>query len=484
VTPTLDILVVGEPSADRAEIVRVLSGAAHRVTTIDTPVAAQAKLSRRSVLMVDLAGGAEALRLIRTVTTHRLLVPIVAVVDRRLPDASSEALRLGVTDMIPRPIREADVVAAVANAREFARLASAPAEPAPTAPEDGVFGHSPAMRSVMEMLRRIGPSRCGVLIVGERGTGREMVARAVHAHGRGERPFVTFDCAHRAAAGDGERADIGGFERDLFEAVARAAFRPAGETVSQPPGGSSRRAGSPKAPAAARPSAAAGDSTIYLKNLDDLPLAVQSTLERLLIERDAAALPGERLPRLLASAAPRIGDAVDRGQFRRELFERIAVVRIDLPTLRQRPQDIPLLATHFLKDACRQNGAAAKTFTRAALTLLAALPWDGNARELGALTERLAVLVPRGVVLLEDLVEHLRFDRVEARGGPRGSLREARERFERDFVASVLQHHRGRMGAAARELGIERTNLYRKIKQLKIRWGPPAGREAGGVQES
>ena len=89
------------------------------------------------------------------------------------------------------------------------------------------------------------------------------------------------------------------------------------------------------------------------------------------------------------------------------------------------------------------------------------------------MTERLAVLIPRGVVLLEDVLENVRFEHAEALGRPRDSLRVARERFERDYVASVLQHHRGRMGAAARELGIERTNLYRKIKQLNIHWTIP-----------
>jgi DNA-binding NtrC family response regulator len=155
------------------------------------------------------------------------------------------------------------------------------------------------------------------------------------------------------------------------------------------------------------------------------------------------------------------------------LIESIAVVRIDLPPLRQRGQDVPLLATHFLKEACRRNDVPPKTFSRSALTLLSSLPWPGNAAELRALTERLAILVSRGVVMLEDVLANVRFDGVEAVGRDRGSLKNARERFERDYVTAVLQHHKGRMGAAARELGIERTNLYRKIKQLKIQWTIP-----------
>jgi two-component system nitrogen regulation response regulator NtrX len=174
--------------------------------------------------------------------------------------------------------------------------------------------------------------------------------------------------------------------------------------------------------------------------------------------------------RLIGSAAPRVDDWIGRGDLRADLVEALGVVRIQLPPLRQRTEDIPLLATHFLKEACRRNGIPPKTFSRSALTLLAALPWPGNMAELRALTERLAVIITRGVLLLEDVLANVRLEGAEALGGPSGTLREARERFERDYVAAVLQHHRGRMGDAARALGIERTNLYRKIKQLNIRW--------------
>src|SRR5205814_3907424 len=126
--------------------------------------------------------------------------------------------------------------------------------------------------------------------------------------------------------------------------------------------------------------------------------------------------------------------------------------------LRHRRDDIPVLATHFLKEACRRNDVPGKSFSRGALALLSALPWTGNATELRALAERLSIVVPRGVLLLEDVLANVRLDAGEAIGVPRGSLRSARERFERGYVTAVLQHHHGRMGAAAKDLGIERTN--------------------------
>ncbi len=142
-----------------------------------------------------------------------------------------------------------------------------------------------------------------------------------------------------------------------------------------------------------------------------------------------------------------------RGELRADLVETMGVVRVQLPPLRQRTEDIPLLATHFLKESCRRNGVPAKMFSRSALTLLAALPWPGNMAELRALTERLSVIITRGLLLLEDVLANVRLEGAEALGGPSGTLREARERFERDYVASVLQHHRGRMGDAAITLG-------------------------------
>lgn len=399
--------------------VRVVESAAHALTAIS-----QASVD---ALLVDLATGPDALKLIRKHAPHRAQTPIVCIADRRRPEASSEALRLGVVDIVPRPVRADDVTAALANARESIQVSRrAAGVPELPDPGDSVFGASPGMRHVLGIVHRVAHSRCGVLIVGERGTGREMIARAIHLHGpRRDHPFTKVVCG-----------DVGSPELGLVLA-----------------------------------DGAAPGATVYLENLRELPADAQLRLDALVRDRldTAAADP----PRFIASAEPSLFEEAERGRFRRGLVEAIAVVRIDLPPLRQRSADIPLLATYFLKEACRRADVPAKTFSRSALTLLAALPWLGNAAELRSLTERLAILIPRGVVLLEDVLANVRFEHAEALGRPRESLRIARERFERDYVAAVLQHHRGRMGAAARDLGIERTNLYRKIKQLNIRWTIP-----------
>jgi two-component system, NtrC family, nitrogen regulation response regulator NtrX len=422
------ILLIAAESGERDGLTEMLERRGHSVTQVEQAAQARAILDEKTeqslVIVLDLARP-EALRFLRAPMVQRAGIPVICVADRRKPDASSEALRLGIADLVSRPVREDDLTAAIGNAREFAHTAGASKpEPAPglELPAGSVFGASPAIREVLALVRRIAPSRCNVLVMGERGTGRESVARAVHAQSpRRDKPFVKVECS------------------------------------SSPPEGL----------AAVLQGEAATGATVYLDEINGLSGAAQREVVDFL--RRGAGQDQLDL-RVVASTPPRVDDWVARGELRADLVEALGTVRMELPPLRQRTEDIALLATHFLKEACRRNGIPPKTFSRSALTLLAALPWPGNTAELRALTERLAVLITRGVVLLEDILANVRLDGAEALGGPSGTLREARERFERDYVAAVLQHHRGRMGDAARELGIERTNLYRKIKQLNIRW--------------
>ena len=419
------VLLIAADTGEREGLAEMLERRGHIVTRLEQAAQVRARLDEQPdtefVIVLDLARP-EALRFLRARVVPAN-IPVICVADRRKPEASSEALRLGIADLVARPVPEEELVAAIANAREFAHaVGESRPEPAPALelPAGSVFGASPAIREVLALVRRIAPSRCNVLVLGERGTGRESVARAVHGQSsRRDRPFVKVECS----------------------------------TVE------------PSLPSLA--TALAPGSTVYLDEMNELPAAGQRQLLEIVRQREGADAADLRF---VGGVAPRVDDRVARGDLRPDLIEAIGVVRIELPPLRQRTEDIALLATHFLKEACQRNGIPAKAFSRSALTLLAALPWPGNAAELRVLAERLAVLVTRGVVLLEDVLANVRLDGAEALGGRSGTLRDARERFERDHVAAVLQRHRGRMGDAARELGIERTNLYRKIKQLNIRW--------------
>lgn len=376
------ILLLSPPSPDREGILAAMIEPGHQVLLVESGAQATATMAGTQVdaLLVDLAGAPDALKFLRKQRGQPSHPPVVCIADRRRPDAASEALRLGIVDLVSRPVRADDLTAALANAREFgnvSRLATGREQPDPG--EDNVFGASPAMRDVLGIVHRVAPSRCAVLLVGERGTRREMIARAIHEQSsRRDLPFVKVVC------GDVASPEL---ERVL-----------AGDTVR--------------------------GTTVYLEDLGELPADAQLRVQAFIRDRlDLARGDGGHGAgplRFIAGGEPSVFEA-ERGTFRRGLLELLGVVRIDLPPLRQRAGDIPLLATFFLKEACRRAGVPSKTFSRSALTLLAALPWFGNAAELRSLTERLAVLVPRGVILLGRSGERA----VRARGGARASPRVA-----------------------------------------------------------
>src|SRR3982751_2673587 len=186
------ILLLGPDATERTELAATLEQLGQDVTVRAAGALAAGTIDRFDAIVVDLAAGQEALRFLRRQARQESRIPIVCVADRRRPDASSEALRLGAVDIIGRPVHADAIAAALGNAREFSSLpARRPLAPAPAdAVPEGLFGPSPIMRWVLTRARRVGPSRCAVLIVGERGTGREMVARVIHAAGaKNRQPF-------------------------------------------------------------------------------------------------------------------------------------------------------------------------------------------------------------------------------------------------------------------------------------------------------
>jgi two-component system, NtrC family, nitrogen regulation response regulator NtrX len=290
-----------------------------------------------------------------------------------------------------------------------------------------------------------------VLICGDRGTGRETVARALHAAARPLRTgrFVRVDCG----ALDGERLGM-----DLFGVAARAEEHlPARglERVSR----------------TSRLYDALG-GTLYLRDLPEASTRVQRRLARILRDREAVlAESGEVITldvRCIVGADPHLETALRDGSVQEELYRRISASRLDLPSLRQRREDIPALANYFVRQACTAQKLPQKVFSRSALVLLSALPWAGNVSELKTLMSTIvAGLTTRGIGG-EDVLAHVRLDGgsvIVARGG---TLRQARAQFEQQYIASILQQHRGRITQAAKALGIQRTNLYRKLRTLRV----------------
>jgi len=326
-------------------------------------------------------------------------------------------------------------------------------DPITSAPQPGsvpqseaieLVGRSAVIGRVQELVRRSALFGTGVLIVGERGADLASVASEVHLLGRPPHgPWVRVECAVN---------DWGRLDRALF-----------GVPGSRTPA-DLEMVSTDSAIAAAR------GGTLFLQEVSELPAAVQARLAR--VARDGEVrLDGESMGtefRLVASAPPTIDADVREGRFRADLFRRLAVSRIDLPPLRDRLEDVPALATRLLDDLSMDAGLPRRTFTQAALALLSAITWPGNLTELRGVIERVLAEGAGDVIQIEQVLPALQLDRMSTAFVPTGSLRDARLRFERDYIAAVLQHHGWRMADAAQTLGIQRPNLYRKARQLGI----------------
>jgi DNA-binding NtrC family response regulator len=414
----------------------------------DIAAAVLAVSERRFALgLIDLADDRAALTAIRMLRAVHPTLPLAGVVDPAAPAIAAEAMHAGLVDLLPWPFEERDLVALYANARDRGSIDAR--QLAPSAASAGLFVQSAAMRQVLEAARAAAATRRGLLLVGEPGTGRERVARVVHElGGGGPETFVRVDCAALAAS-----------ELDL------ALFGTSGER---------RDDGRPAGVERITPVSAIGRArhgTLFLLNVTEASARIQSRLSTLL--RDAEARVGDGPLEVLdvrpvAATQPDVDAALADGRLRRDLADRFWSQRIDVPSLKERREDIPLLAVHFVKALCDRQGSPAKAFSRSALTVLAALPWHRNARELRELMELLVRAVSRPTIQLDDVLDHARLDGISARIDPGVTLREARARFERECISAVLIRHHGRVGEAAKALGIQRTNLYRKVRQLKV----------------
>ncbi len=284
-------------------------------------------------------------------------------------------------------------------------------------------------------------SSAPALIVADRGLDATAIARAIHERGRPGTPFIVIDCA---------TADAHDVDRELFGARTRAGGRNDLDAI----GSSSALL-------------QVGDGTLHLEHIVDLPSAMQRRLARILRDREVS-VDGRQVAvrgRITADAPASVAVEVGEGHLRSDLFRRLSQTCIAVPGLRERPEDIPDLAVRI---AAELRGGNPAVFTQAALTVLSAPPWPGNLDELRLVLDRVLRAAPDGSIRQEDVLAPLPIAGVFARVGPEISLREARRQFEREYIASVLERHRWRMSEAARTLGIERANLYRKTRQLGI----------------
>ncbi|MGE3176366.1 MAG: sigma-54-dependent transcriptional regulator [Vicinamibacterales bacterium] len=308
---------------------------------------------------------------------------------------------------------------------------------------DELVGQSPAAVQLRDLVRRAAPLEGGVLLVGESGVDVAAVARDIHDRSH---PSVHPWC--RLACAEGDPA---GHDRAIF-----------GAPVSQDDDLVSVTEGSLIA--------AARGGTLFLQDVTELPAGLQARLARAFRDGEVR-LAGADVPiaiRLMASALPSIDEDLRTRRFRHDLYRRLAVSRIDLPPLRERTADIAPLAERLVKDICQAASRPAPALTHAAQALLAAVAWPRNLAGLKGALERIVPMVDGPAIQIEHLLAVLPIERPAPSFTPAGTLRDARARFEREYIGAVLRHHAWQLGDAARTLGIQRPNLYRKARQLGI----------------
>ena len=399
-------------------------------------------------VLLDLSRGAAVLETARELRTHLASTPMFAVVDSRRPDLTTEAVLAGVADVFARPLAGRRVANAIERETGYRR--SRQPGRAADAGRDDLYSHSAAMREVMSAIAYAATMSAGVLIRGDEGSGRKIAARAIHA-ARGSGKFVSVDCA----AFEGDQLDT-----ELFGTIAKSQ------------NGDDSARGFERVSRNSRLHDALG-GTIYVQHIADAPARVQARFARLLRDREAVLVEtGVTVGfdvRPMAGVDHAFHTAVQEGRVRDDLYRRLAVVQIEMPPLRSRREDIPALANYFLRDICASLRVPPKTLSRPALSLISALPWRGNAVEMRTLLEAVVTGLQGGLGIgLEDVLTHVKLDGGSVVFSDGGTLKQARARFERDYIATMLEQHHGRISDAAKALGIQRTNLYRKMRALRV----------------
>jgi two-component system nitrogen regulation response regulator NtrX len=453
------VLIVDDEAGIRTTLAGILEDEGYRTGGAETAAEGLERIQREAfdLVLLDVwlpdGDGLELLEELRQASPE---LPVIMISGHANVDAAVKAIRLGAYDFLEKPLSLSRVVLTVANALERQRLSRELRQlEGRLERSEPLIGDSPAMRRLKEELARAAASDSRILVVGENGTGKELVARQVHRLSQRCRgPFVDVNCA--AIPEDLIESELFGHVKGAFTGAAED--RPG--RFEQADGG-----------------------TLFLDEVADMSLKTQAKVLRVLQEQRFERVGGTSSiavdVRVLAATNKDLEEEIQENRFREDLYFRLAVIPLLVPPLRQRSEDIPLLVDHFLAHFAREIGRRPKQMAPTALQRLAAYAWPGNVRELRNLVERMMIMVPGEVIGADDLPPS-----IKGAGGERyrplweqdfPSLREARAQFEKRYIERKLAECEGNVSRTAQELGLERSNLYRKMKAYQIDSGEAAG---------
>jgi two-component system nitrogen regulation response regulator NtrX len=438
----LDVLLVDDDARIRSALRGVLEDEGHKVA--EAPGGAEALEALESgsfdavLLDVNMPGmsGLDALVTIREMAPS---TGVIMVSGEGTVATAVQALKRGAFDFIEKPVDPEHLLRVLAQAAQLTELRRS--SPSAADGDLGILGQSPAIASLIADIRRVAPSQAKVLITGENGSGKDLVAEAIHRLSkRAGKPFVKLNCA--AIPKDLVESELFGHEKGAFT------------------GAMQRKVGRLER---------ADKGTLFLDEIGDLSAESQAKLLRAIetgeVDRVGATDTIKVDVRILSATNRDLAEAMETGEFRRDLFYRLNGVPLHVPPLRERRADVPLIASHFLAQSCAAEGRPTKRLTPEAVTVLEEYRWPGNVRELRNLMERAAILVEGIEVRAEDLAPWLEAGpAAEESSGLRGEI----ERREIDAIRRALEQAGWNVTQAAAGLGIDRTNLHRKMRKYAI----------------
>lgn len=449
------ILVVDDEQSIRDSLSGILEDEGYRTLTAASGDEALLRLTeeRAEIILLDIwmpgMDGLETLAKIREGYPDQL---VLMMSGHGTIETAVRATKLGAHDFIEKPLSLEKLLLTIHNGLQLARLIEENREL--KSKVDGasdMIGTSPEIAALRQQIEIVAPTSGWALITGENGTGKELVARAIHRFSkRSGKPFVEVNCA--AIPEDLIESELFGHEKGAFT------------------GATAQRRGKFDQ---------ADEGTLFLDEIGDMSLKTQAKVLRILQEKKFERVGGQRTievdVRVIAATNKDLTALIREGQFREDLYYRLNVIPFHVPPLRARRDDIPLLANHFLHHFCTQEGREIKSFDQLALEQMCLYPWPGNVRELKNLVERLVILVPGRLISSAHLpfaASHLTELREQAADGQGGetadTLREAREEFEKEFLLRKLEENDWNVSRTAEAIDVERSNLHRKIKSYGI----------------
>jgi two-component system nitrogen regulation response regulator NtrX len=442
------ILIVDDESGIRESLGALLRDEGYDAEAVASGEECLDRLKRRSfdlVLLDVWLTGMDGLDTLERMQSQDGAPMVVMISGHGSIETAVRATKLGAFDFIEKPLSVEKVVLVARNALEYMRLEEENRRlRAELEERHQILGASVPMKALRQQIALTAPTNGRVLIYGESGTGKELVARALHANSpRSAMPFVEVNCA--AIPEELIESEMFGHRKGSFT------------------GASDDKVGKFQK---------ADGGTLFLDEVGDMSLKTQSKVLRVLEEQRVEPLGSNRPVnvdvRVIAATNKKLEDEIGRNMFREDLFYRLNVIPFYVPPLRERTEDLPVLAAHFLNEFCEAYGKKAKDFTAPAMEVLLAYPWPGNVRELKNLVERLVIMCPSPKIEPHHLPPELFRGASKSPQKPYESLQEARSAYERDFVLRKLEESRWNMTKAAAALGLERSHLYRKMRSLGI----------------